>query len=185
MDMITRGVDYIYHAAALKQVPSCEFHPMEAVATNVLGTVERHRRRDKEQRQPGGLPFYRQGGLSGQRHGHVQGADGESGGRARRASSTAAGRFSPTTRYGNVLGSRGSVLPLSCSRSARASRSPITDPAMTRFVMTLNEAVDLCLYAFELWRERRHVRPEGAGVPDGRFCAGRALVMDRPATRSG
>ena len=111
LETACRGVDFIYHAAALKQVPSCEFHPMEAVATNVLGTEQRAGRGDPRRRSAGGLPVDRQGGLSDQRHGHVQGADGEGDiAKARSAIDTCTTICG--TRYGNVLASRGSVVPL-------------------------------------------------------------------------
>ncbi len=112
----------------------------------------RHRERagsgDRQRRQARGLPEHRQGGLSDQRHGHLQGHDGKGHGRQvaqRRSDSTVI----CGTRYGNVMASRGSVIPLFVEQIQAGKPITITDPAMTRFMMTLDDAVDLVLYAFE------------------------------------
>ena len=105
VDGVMNGVDYIFHAAALKQVPSCEFFPTQAVRTNVLGTE------------------------------NVLGNCG--------------GTTICCTRYGNVMASRGSVIPLWVEQIKKCNPITITDPNMTRFMMTLDDAVDLVIYAFQ------------------------------------
>jgi UDP-glucose 4-epimerase len=148
MEMATRGVDYIYHAAALKQVPSCEFHPTEAVATNVMGTanvIDAAIRNDVK----------RVICLSTDKAVYPVNAMGMSKALMEKVmvsrSRIAAGSDTvlSATRYGNVLASRGSVVPLFMKQVRRGEPITITDPKMTRFVMTLDEAVQLCLYAFE------------------------------------
>ena len=144
----TRGVDYIYHAAALKQVPSCEFHPMEAVKTNVLGTenvleaaIQNHVKRivclstDKAV-----YPINAMGISKAMMEKVIV------------AKSRNLEDLDTTiccTRYGNVMASRGSVIPLFVDQIRQAKPLTITDPDMTRFMMTLDDAVDLVLYAFE------------------------------------
>jgi UDP-glucose 4-epimerase len=147
MDMVTRGVDFIYHAAALKQVPSCEFHPMEAVATNVIGTanvidaaIRNNVRRVVCLSTDKAVYPINAMGMSKALMEKVV---------TSKARAVDGARTSlATTRYGNVLGSRGSVLPLFMQQVRAGQPITITDPAMTRFVMTLDEAVDLCLHAF-------------------------------------
>ena len=163
-----RGVDYCFHAAALKQVPSCEFYPMEAVRTNVLGTENVLDAAIAAGVKRVVVPEHRQGGLSDQRHGHLQGDDGE--GHGRGVARTSKGRTVICgTRYGNVMASRGSVIPLFVEQVLDGQPLTVTDPAMTRFMMTLDDAVDLVLYAFEHGTQRRHLRPEGAGRDDRRW----------------
>ncbi|GGI17908.1 polysaccharide biosynthesis protein [Oxalicibacterium faecigallinarum] len=141
-----RGVDYIYHAAALKQVPSCEFHPMEAVKTNVLGTENvleaaincgvKHvvcLSTDKAVYPINAM------GISKAMMEKVIVA------KSRSSTST----IICATRYGNVMASRGSVIPLFTNQIRAGQAITITDPLMTRFMMTLDDAVDLVLYAFE------------------------------------
>jgi UDP-N-acetylglucosamine 4,6-dehydratase/5-epimerase len=144
----TRGVDYIFHAAALKQVPSCEFHPMEAVKTNIIGTdnvLEAALANDVE----------RVICLSTDKAVYPINAMGISKALMEKvfvAKSRIAlgGRTVITgTRYGNVLASRGSVVPLFIEQIRAGKPVTITDPHMTRFVMSLAEAVDLVLHAFE------------------------------------
>lgn len=148
MDTVTRGVDFIYHAAALKQVPSCEFHPMEAVATNVIGTANVI---DAAIRNG----VKRVVCLSTDKAVYPINAMGMSKALMEKVM-VAKARFSngngtvvTGTRYGNVLASRGSVVPLFMAQVRRGQPITVTDPAMTRFVMTLDEAVALCLHAFE------------------------------------
>jgi UDP-glucose 4-epimerase len=142
------GVDYIFHAAALKQVPSCEFHPMEAVKTNVMGT-------DNVLEAAIGAGVSRVVCLSTDKAVYPINAMGISKALMEKVmvakSRLALGTSTVITgtRYGNVLASRGSVIPLFAQQVRSGKPITITDPRMTRFVMTLAEAVDLVLYAFE------------------------------------
>jgi UDP-glucose 4-epimerase len=179
IDMITRGVDFIYHAAALKQVPSCEFHPMEAVATNVLGTanvIDAAIRNDVR----------RVVCLSTDKAVYPINAMGMSKALMEKVVTSKArvvdgARTSlATTRYGNVLGSRGSVLPLFMRQVRAGEPITITDPAMTRFVMTLDEAVDLCLHAFEHGGNGDLFVQKAAAVTVETFAQAVLKVMDRP-----
>jgi UDP-N-acetylglucosamine 4,6-dehydratase len=143
-----RGVDYIFHAAALKQVPSCEFHPMEAVKTNVLGTENV-------------LEAAIQSGvkkvvcLSTDKAVYPINAMGISKAMMEKVMIAKSRQVSNDkivisgTRYGNVMASRGSVIPLFVDQIAANQDITITDPQMTRFMMTLEDAVDLVLYAFK------------------------------------
>lgn len=140
------GVDYIFHAAALKQVPSCEFHPMEAVKTNVLGTenvLEMAIRAGVE----------RVVCLSTDKAVYPINAMGISKAMMEKVATAKARESSKavicTTRYGNVMASRGSVIPLFVDQILNGQPMTVTDPTMTRFMMTLDDAVDLVLYAFE------------------------------------
>ena len=148
LEAVTRGVDFIYHAAALKQVPSCEFHPMEAVATNVVGA---NNVLDAAIRNG----VRRVVCLSTDKAVYPINAMGMSKALMEKvtiAKARASGNGGPiisATRYGNVLASRGSVVPLFMSQVRRGQPITITDPEMSRFVMTLDEAVQLCLRAFE------------------------------------
>ncbi len=141
-----RGVDYIFHAAALKQVPSCEFYPLEAVKTNVLGTEN-----VLEVAITCGVK--RVVCLSTDKAVYPINAMGISKAMMEKVivakSRSSEATVICATRYGNVMASRGSVIPLFVDQ-IRASRPlSITDPLMTRFMMTLDDAVDLVLYAFE------------------------------------
>ena len=144
----TRGVDYIYHAAALKQVPSCEFHPMEAVKTNVLGTEN-----VLEAAIQNGVK--RVVCLSTDKAVYPINAMGISKAMmekvmvAKSRDLDAQKTVICGTRYGNVMASRGSVIPLFVDQISAGNSLTITDPNMTRFMMTLGDAVDLVLYAFE------------------------------------
>ena len=143
----TRGVDYIYHAAALKQVPSCEFYPLEAVKTNVLGTEN-----VLEAAITSGVE--RVVCLSTDKAVYPINAMGISKAMMEKVI-VAKSRNTPTgtticaTRYGNVMASRGSVIPLFIRQVVNKQPITITDPSMTRFMMTLDDAVDLVLHAFE------------------------------------
>lgn len=148
MEMLTRGVDFIYHAAALKQVPSCEFHPMEAVATNVVGTgnvidaaIKNGVRRVVCLSTDKAVYPINAMGMSKALMEKVMIA------KARIAADS--DTVVCGTRYGNVLATRGSVVPLFIDQVRAGKPITVTDRAMTRFVMTLDEAVRLCLYAFE------------------------------------
>lgn len=145
---VMEGVDYVFHAAALKQVPSCEFYPMEAVRTNVMGTDNM-------------LSAAIAGGvrnvvvLSTDKAAYPINAMGMSKGLMEKvaiARSTVAAQKGCTvcvTRYGNVMASRGSVIPLFVEQLRRGEPLTVTDPAMTRFMMSLEDALDLVVYAFQ------------------------------------
>lgn len=141
-----RGVDYVYHAAALKQVPSCEFHPLEAVKTNVMGTEN-----VLEAAIQCGVK--RVVCLSTDKAVYPINAMGISKAMMEKVAVAKSRSSSNTvinvTRYGNVMASRGSVIPLFVDQIRAAQPLTITDPNMTRFMMTLDDAVDLVLYAFE------------------------------------
>lgn len=145
--MAMRGVDFVFHAAALKQVPSCEFHPMQAVQTNVLGTenvleaaiAERVSRVVCLSTDKAVYPINAMG---------ISKAMMEKVMVATSRNLEGAGTVICGTRYGNVMASRGSVIPLFVDQVRSGKPITITDPAMTRFMMTLDDAVDLVLYAF-------------------------------------
>ena len=144
----TRGVDYIFHAAALKQVPSCEFHPMEAVKTNVIGTenvleaaIQNEVKRIVCLSTDKAVYPINAMGISKAMMEKVM--------VAKSRNIDASKTVICGTRYGNVMASRGSVIPLFIEQINANQPLTITDPEMTRFMMTLTEAVDLVLYAFE------------------------------------
>jgi len=144
----TQGVDYVFHAAALKQVPSCEFYPMESVKTNVLGTENLMNAAIANQ-------VKRVVVLSTDKAVYPINAMGISKAMAEKLM-VAKARLQPegstvfcATRYGNVMASRGSVIPLFVSQLKSGQALTITDPNMTRFLMSLEDSVDLVLYAFE------------------------------------
>jgi len=141
-----RGVDYIYHAAALKQVPSCEFHPLEAVKTNVLGT-------ENVLEAAINCGVKRVVVLSTDKAVYPINAMGISKAMMEKVavakSRSSNGTVINVTRYGNVMCSRGSVIPLFTHQIRAGLALTLTDPAMTRFMMTLDDAVDLVLFAFE------------------------------------
>jgi len=141
-----RGVDYIFHAAALKQVPSCEFHPLEAVKTNVLGT-------ENVLEAAINCGVTRVVCLSTDKAVYPINAMGISKAMMEKVivakSRSSMKTVICATRYGNVMASRGSVIPLFTNQIRAGQSISITDPAMTRFMMTLDDAVDLVLYAFE------------------------------------
>lgn len=144
----TRGVDYIFHAAALKQVPSCEFYPMEAVKTNVLGTENVLEAAIQNE-------VKRVVCLSTDKAVYPINAMGISKAMMEKVMVAKSRNVDETktvicgTRYGNVMASRGSVIPLFLEQIRAGKPLTITDPNMTRFMMTLADAVDLVLYAFE------------------------------------
>jgi UDP-N-acetylglucosamine 4,6-dehydratase/5-epimerase len=143
-----KGVDYIFHAAALKQVPSCEFYPMEAVRTNVLGA-------DNVMRAAIANGVRRCVTLSTDKAVYPINAMGLSKALMEKAMVAKSRLCDPTvtvlcaTRYGNVMGSRGSVIPLFIQQLLDGKPLTITDPRMTRFLMSLDESVDLVLHAFQ------------------------------------
>jgi UDP-N-acetylglucosamine 4,6-dehydratase len=142
-----RGVDYVFHAAALKQVPSCEFHPMQAVRTNVLGT-------ENVLGAAIAAGVKRVVCLSTDKAVYPINAMGISKAMMEKVMVAASRNLEGTgtvicgTRYGNVMASRGSVIPLFVEQVFAGKPITITDPSMTRFMMTLADAVDLVLYAF-------------------------------------
>lgn len=148
VDNAMRGVDYIFHAAALKQVPSCEFFPLEAVNTNVLGT---------QNVLDSAVEFGVKNVvvLSTDKAAYPINAMGISKAMMEKVAIAKSRNLDGTntticcTRYGNVMASRGSVIPLFIDQMAAGKDLTLTDPHMTRFMMTLDDAVDLVLYAFE------------------------------------
>jgi UDP-N-acetylglucosamine 4,6-dehydratase len=146
------GVDYVFHAAALKQVPSCEFYPMEAVRTNVLGT-------ENVLNAAIATGVKRVIVLSTDKAVYPINAMGMSKAMAEKLM-VAKSRMLPeggpvlcATRYGNVMGSRGSVIPLFVNQLKTGQDLTVTDPSMTRFLMSLDDSVDLVLHAFEHGRQ--------------------------------
>jgi len=160
------GVDFVFHAAALKQVPSCEFYPMEALRTNVIGT-------DNTLQAAMNARVKRVVVLSTDKAAYPINAMGISKGLmekvmiARSRVAAEIGLVFCGTRYGNVMGSRGSVIPLFIQQIESGQPLTVTDPSMTRFMMNLDAAVDLVLYAF------------ANGKPGDRF------VQKAPATTIG
>ena len=141
-----RGVDYVFHAAALKQVPSCEFYPLEALKTNVLGT-------ENVLEAAVTLNVKRVICLSTDKAVYPINAMGISKAMMEKVAVAKSRESDATTicvtRYGNVMASRGSVIPLFVDQIRNGHALTITDPEMTRFMMTLDDAVDLVLYAFK------------------------------------
>jgi len=141
-----RGVNYIFHAAALKQVPSCEFHPVEAVKTNILGT-------ENVLEASISCSVDKVICLSTDKAVYPINAMGISKAMMEKViiakSRSSDSTVICTTRYGNVMASRGSVIPLFVDQIFKDSPITITDAEMTRFMMTLEDAVDLVLFAFE------------------------------------
>ena len=148
VEQAMRGVDYVFHAAALKQVPSCEFHPMQAVRTNVLGT-------ENVLEAAIQASVKRVVCLSTDKAVYPINAMGISKAMMEKVMVATSRNLEGMntvicgTRYGNVMASRGSVIPLFVQQVFTGQAITITDPAMTRFMMTLADAVDLVLYAFE------------------------------------
>lgn len=148
LDDAIKGVDYIFHAAALKQVPSCEFYPMQAVRTNVIGTENvlnvaiRHRVQNVVV-------------LSTDKAVYPINAMGISKAMMEKVAVAKSRNVKDDetviccTRYGNVMASRGSVIPLFIDQIRKGNEITITDPLMTRFMMSLDDAVDLVMFAFE------------------------------------
>jgi len=147
-----RGVDYIFHAAALKQVPSCEFHPIEALRTNVIGTenllnaatVSGVKRVIVLSTDKAVYPINAMG---------MSKAMAEKVLVAKSRMQSSIDTVFCATRYGNVMASRGSVIPLFVSQLKEGKPLTVTDPSMTRFLMSLEDSVDLVLYAFEHGRQ--------------------------------
>jgi UDP-glucose 4-epimerase len=148
IDFALKGVDYIFHAAALKQVPSCEFYPMEAVRTNILGAenvlnaaiANRVKRMIVLSTDKAVYPINAMGLTKALMEKLMV---------AKARSSDVTGTIFCATRYGNVMASRGSVIPLFVQQIKEGKPLTITDPEMTRFLMSLEDSVDLVLYAYE------------------------------------
>jgi UDP-glucose 4-epimerase len=145
---VMRGVDYCFHAAALKQVPSCEFHPMQAVQTNILGT-------ENVLTTAIDAGVTRVICLSTDKAVYPINAMGISKALMEKVMVASSRNLEGTgtvlcgTRYGNVMASRGSVIPLFVNQIISGQPITVTDPEMTRFMMTLSDAVELVLYAFQ------------------------------------
>jgi UDP-glucose 4-epimerase len=147
IDFALKGVDYVFHAAALKQVPSCEFYPMEAVRTNILGAenvmnaaiANRVKRMIVLSTDKAVYPINVMG---------LSKALMEKLMVAKSRTSDVTGTIFCGTRYGNVMASRGSVIPLFVQQIKEGKPLTITDPEMTRFLMSLEDSVDLVLYAY-------------------------------------
>lgn len=152
VDDALHGVNYVFHAAALKQVPSCEFYPMEAIRTNVLGA-------ENVMRASMARNVERCVVLSTDKAVYPVNAMGMSKAMMEKVMAAKARVAGPggtvlcATRYGNVMASRGSVIPLFLNQLGKGKQLTVTDPNMTRFLMSLDESVDLVLYAFA------HARP--------------------------
>lgn len=153
VDIAMKGVDYVFHAAALKQVPSCEFFPIEAVKTNVLGTDNVLSSAIKNEVKKVIC-------LSTDKAAYPINAMGTSKAMMEKIIVAKARQLGPDaktiiclTRYGNVMGSRGSVIPLFYKLISEGKPLTITDPNMTRFMMTLADAVDLVIFAFKHGRQ--------------------------------
>ncbi len=142
------GVDYVFHAAALKQVPSCEFYPMEAVKTNIIGSDNvitacvnnKVKKAVFLSTDKAAYPINAMGISKSMMEKNVI---------ARSRQMLPDGPVLCLTRYGNVMASRGSVIPLFCEQISEGKQLTVTNPEMTRFMMTLNDAMELVLYAFE------------------------------------
>ena len=152
IETAVKGVDFIFHAAALKQVPSCEFFPMEAVRTNVIGTDNVLTVAEKYEIKKVIV-------LSTDKAAYPINAMGISKAMMEKVTIAKSRNLDDTktifcaTRYGNVMASRGSVIPLFIEQIKLGNPLTLTDPNMTRFMMTLEDAVDLVLYAFEHGRQ--------------------------------
>ncbi len=148
LDNALEGIDYVFHAAALKQVPSCEFYPMEAVETNIIGT-------SNVVDSAIGKGVKSLVLLSTDKSVYPINAMGMTKGLAEKILMSKSSSISSSktvlcaTRYGNVMGSRGSVIPLFINQIKNGQSLTITDPNMTRFLMSLDESIELVLYAFE------------------------------------
>ena len=160
-----RGVDFVFHAAALKQVPSCEFYPMEAVRTNILGAenVLNAALANKVKKvivlstDKAVYPINAMGLSKAMMEKLMV---------AKSRATRTAGTVFCATRYGNVMASRGSVIPLFVKQIKEGNPITITDPNMTRFLMSLEDSVDLVLYAFGHAKSRRYLHPESSGRHD-------------------
>jgi UDP-glucose 4-epimerase len=182
LDSVTEamlGVDYVFHAAALKQVPSCEFYPMEAVRTNVLGT-------ENVLKAAIAAGVKRVVVLSTDKAVYPINAMGVSKAMAEKLVVAKArtipdgGPVMCATRYGNVMGSRGSVIPLFVNQLKRGQPLTVTDPTMTRFLMSLEDSVDLVLHAFEHGRRGDIFVQKAPASTIGDLATALQELFDRP-----
>ena len=175
-----RGVSYCFHAAALKQVPSCEFHPMEAVRTNILGTET-----VLEAAIAAGVE--RVVCLSTDKAVYPINAMGISKAMMEKVMVAISRNLEKTatvicaTRYGNVMASRGSVIPLFAEQVLAGKPITVTDPAMTRFMMTLDDAVELVLYAFKQGANGDIFVQKAPAATVGTLARALLDVLDRPS----
>jgi UDP-glucose 4-epimerase len=174
-----RGVDYCFHAAALKQVPSCEFHPMQAVRTNVMGTENVLNAAIAE-------GVKRVVCLSTDKAVYPINAMGISKAMMEKVMVASSRNLEGTgtticgTRYGNVMASRGSVIPLFVEQMLADRPITVTDPGMTRFMMTLEDAVELVLYAFENGRNGDIFVQKSPAATIETLVAALKELLDRP-----
>lgn len=177
---VMRGVDFVFHAAALKQVPSCEFHPMQAVMTNVLGTenvleaaiTAKVKRVVCLSTDKAVYPINAMG---------ISKAMMEKVMVATSRNLEGAGTVICGTRYGNVMASRGSVIPLFADQVLAGKPITVTDPGMTRFMMTLEDAVDLVLYAFEHGRNGDIFVQKAPAATVGVLAQAMLELLNKPA----
>jgi len=179
VEAVMRGVDFVFHAAALKQVPSCEFYPMQAVRTNVMGTenvlsaaiAARVSRVVCLSTDKAVYPINAMGISKAMMEKVMiamsRGLEGKE--------TTICG-----TRYGNVMASRGSVIPLFVDQVRARQPITITDPAMTRFMMTLDDAVDLVMFAFEHGNNGDIFVQKSPAASVGVLAQAIAIMMGRP-----
>lgn len=172
-----RGSDYIFHAAALKQVPSCEFHPLEAVKTNVLGT-------DNVLEAAIASGVKRVVVLSTDKAVYPINAMGISKAMMEKVAVAKSRNSGSTvicaTRYGNVMASRGSVIPLFVDQILQGKPLTVTEPSMTRFMMTLDDAVNLVLYAFEHGNSGDTFVQKAPAATVGTLCTALLQLMGKP-----
>lgn len=174
-----RGVDYCFQAAALKQVPSCEFHPMEAVRTNILGTenvlsaaiANKVRRVICLSTDKAVYPINAMG---------ISKAMMEKVMVAASRNLEGSGTVLCGTRYGNVMASRGSVIPLFVEQVLAGRPITVTDPLMTRFMMTLDDAVDLVMYAFHHGRNGDMFVQKAPAATIATLTTAILRLLDRP-----
>ena len=172
-----RGVNYIFHAAALKQVPSCEFHPIEAVKTNILGT-------ENVLEAAIGCSVERVICLSTDKAVYPINAMGISKAMMEKVvvakSRASESTIICTTRYGNVMASRGSVIPLFVDQIYRGNPITVTDTEMTRFMMTLDDAVNLVLFAFESGQSGDIYVQKAPAATIGTLAEALTILMKKP-----
>lgn len=174
-----RGVDYVFHAAALKQVPSCEFYPLEAIRTNILGAenvltaaVENHVRRVVALSTDKAVYPINAMGMSKALMEKLT--------IAKSRNLTENDTVLCATRYGNVMASRGSVIPLFIRQIKSGSPITITDPNMTRFLMSLEDSVDLVLHAWEHGNQGDLFIQKAPASTIGDLAEGLKQLFDRP-----